>query len=77
MSVCVLGDQLTRSHRPLVDRPAEPVLVVESPFSRRLSSHHRLTPVFSAMRHFHDELRDAGREVAYYRTEIFHERGET
>ena len=75
MAVWVLGDQLSRTHGPLAARPDEPVLMVEAEsFARRYPYHpHKLTLVFSAMRHLRDELRDAGREVAYYRTGTFRE----
>jgi deoxyribodipyrimidine photolyase-related protein len=43
-------------------------------FARRLPYHpHKLTAVFSAMRHFRDELRAAGRTVNYHRVESFAE----
>jgi len=75
MAVWVLGDQLSRTHGPLADRPTEPVLMVESrSFAERYPYHpHKLTLVLSAMRHLRDELREAGREVAYYRTRTFRE----
>jgi deoxyribodipyrimidine photolyase-related protein len=73
MAVWVLGDGLSRTHGPLAARPDEPVLMVESrAFARRYPYHpHKLTLVLSAMRHLRDELREAGRDVAYYRTETF------
>jgi deoxyribodipyrimidine photolyase-related protein len=75
MAVWVLGDQLTHTHGPLAARPDEPVLMVEArSFAVRRPYHpHKLTLVFSAMRHFRDELREAGREVAYYETGTFRE----
>ena len=67
MAVWVLGDQLSRTHGPLAARPNEPVLMIESrAFARRYPYHpHKLTLVFSAMRHFRDELREAGYSVDY------------
>jgi deoxyribodipyrimidine photolyase-related protein len=75
MAVWVLGDQLTSARGPLAARPDEPAVMIESrSFARRHPYHpHKLALVFAAMRHFRDELRDAGREVAYYRTETFEE----
>ncbi|WP_136687825.1 cryptochrome/photolyase family protein [Halorhabdus amylolytica] len=73
MTVWVLGDQLTREHGPVAKRPDEPVLLIEAyAFAERLPYHpHKLTLVFSAMRHFRDELRDEGRDVHYYQVETF------
>ena len=73
MTVWVLGDQLTREHGPVANRPDEPVLLIEAhAFAERLPYHpQKLTLVFSAMRHFRDELRDAGRDVHYYQVETF------
>jgi len=75
MTVLVLGDQLVRHRGPLARRPDERVLLIEATaFARRLPYHpHKLTLVFSAMRHFRDELREAGRTVDYYRAETFAE----
>jgi deoxyribodipyrimidine photolyase-related protein len=75
MAVWVLGDQLSRTHGPLARRPDERVLVIEArAFAERHAYHpHKLTMLFSAMRHFRDELREAGREVAYYEAETFGE----
>ena len=60
----VLGDQLTR--RPF-ETDVDRVLMVEaSRFARRYEYHpKKLTLVFSAMRHYRDELRDEGIEVRY------------
>ncbi|WP_435194423.1 cryptochrome/photolyase family protein [Natronomonas sp. EA1] len=71
MTRWVLGDALTRRHI----REGERVLMVEAHgFARRKPYHpHKLTLVFSAMRHFRDELREDGHEVDYYRCETFGE----
>ncbi len=75
MTVWVLGDQLHPDAGPLADRSPgdERVLLVESRgFARRMPYHpQKLTLVFAAMRHFRDELRDAGYEVEYRRAETF------
>jgi len=73
VTVWVLGDQLSREHGPVAERPAEPVLLIEAhAFAERLPYHpQKLTLVFSAMRHFRDELRDAGRDVHYHQVETF------
>jgi deoxyribodipyrimidine photolyase-related protein len=75
MTVWVLGDQLSHSHGPLARRDDERVLMIEARgFARRHAYHpHKLTMLFSAMRHFRDELRERGREVAYYQAETFGE----
>jgi deoxyribodipyrimidine photolyase-related protein len=66
----VLGDQLTRR-----GFEADEVLMVEaSGFARRYEYHpKKLTLVFSAMRHYRDELREAGVGVRYVRAETFEE----
>jgi deoxyribodipyrimidine photolyase-related protein len=73
MTVLVLGDQLLQRRGPLAERPDEPVLLIEATdFARRLPYHpHKLTLVFSAMRHFRDDLRAAGRAVHYYEKSTF------
>ena len=75
MTVFVLGNQLLRTGGPLASDPDDRVLFVEArEFARRHPYHpHKLTLVFSAMRHLRDELRAAGREVAYHRVETFAE----
>jgi deoxyribodipyrimidine photolyase-related protein len=75
MAVWVLGDQLSHTHGPLARRPDERVLMIESrAFARRHAYHpHKLTMLFSAMRHFRDELQEAGREVVYHEVETFGE----
>jgi deoxyribodipyrimidine photolyase-related protein len=74
MTVWVLGDQLSHTHGPVTDEN-ERVLIIEAHgFARRHAYHpHKLTLVFSAMRHFRDELREAGREVDYHEVETFGE----
>jgi deoxyribodipyrimidine photolyase-related protein len=73
LTVLVLGDQLTRRHGPVARREDERVLMIEaSAFAHRLPYHpHKLTTVFSAMRHFRDECRAEGRTVDYHRVETF------
>ena len=75
MTVWVLGDQLHPDAGPLADcsPDEERVLLVESRgFARRMPYHsQKLTLVFAAMRHFRDDLRDAGYEVEYRRAETF------
>ena len=75
MTVWVLGDQLSHHHGPLAGRPDERVLMIEAhDFARRHPYHpHKLTLLFSAMRYFRDELREAGRTVDYYQVETFGE----
>jgi deoxyribodipyrimidine photolyase-related protein len=72
-TVLVLGDQLTRQVGPLDANPDARVLMIEATeFARRHPYHpHKLTLVFSAMRHFRDRLRAAGREVDYRQVEEF------
>ena len=66
----VLGDQLTR--RPF---EAENALMVEtSEFARRYEYHpKKLTLIFSAMRHYRDELREEGVDVRYVHADTFEE----
>jgi len=73
VTVLVLGDQLLRRRGPVARRPDEPVLMIEdTTFAGRLPYHpHKLTLVFSAMRHFRDDLRDAGRTVFYHDRSTF------
>ena len=73
MTVWLRGDHLVRDRGPLARRQDDPVLLVEATsFARKLPYHpHKLTLVFSAMRHFRDALRDAGRTVDYRQTETF------
>ncbi|MFB6119855.1 MAG: cryptochrome/photolyase family protein [Halobacteriaceae archaeon] len=66
MTVLVLGDQLTRAVGPVADRDERLLLVESEAFGRRLPYHpHKLVAVYSAMRHFRDELRAEGRTVEY------------
>jgi len=71
--IWVLGDQLTTRVGPLADAADERVLMIEATeFARKLPYHpHKLTLIFSAMRHFRDRLRAAGHEVIYERCETF------
>jgi deoxyribodipyrimidine photolyase-related protein len=71
MTVWLLGDQLNPDVTPL--QSADHVLLVEAHgFGERLPYHpQKLTLVFSAMRHFRDELRERGYEVTYLRAESF------
>ncbi|QGN07049.1 cryptochrome/photolyase family protein [Halorhabdus sp. CBA1104] len=75
MTVWVLGDQLTTDDGPVAERSDEPILLIESrSFAERLPYHpHKLAVVFSAMRHFRDRCRRAGRQVYYHRVETFRE----
>lgn len=68
----VLGDQLTRR---AFERDVDRVLMVEaSGFAQRYEYHpKKLTLVFSAMRHYRDELRDEGIDVRYVRAQTFAE----
>ncbi len=71
MTVWLRGDHLIRRSGPVARRPDEPVLLIESEsFARKLPYHpHKLILLFSAMRHFRDNLRDDGRTVRYQQTE--------
>jgi deoxyribodipyrimidine photolyase-related protein len=73
VTVWLRGDHLVRRRGPLADRPEDRVVMLEATsFAQKLPYHpHKLTLVFSAMRHFRDELRDVGRTVDYYRAETF------
>jgi deoxyribodipyrimidine photolyase-related protein len=74
MTVFVFGDCLTRVSP--IERSGEGrVLMIEArAFAERRPYHpHKLTLVFSAMRHFRDELRSDGYTVDYYRAETFEE----
>jgi deoxyribodipyrimidine photolyase-related protein len=75
MTVLVLGDQLARDHGPLagVDPGEERVLMIEArEFARRKPYHpHKLTLVFSAMRHFRHALRAVGHAVDYRQCDTF------
>ena len=73
MTVLVFGDQLTWRRGPVAADPDESVLLIESTsFAERHPYHpHKLTLVFSAMRHFRDALRERGRTVWYRQCETF------
>jgi deoxyribodipyrimidine photolyase-related protein len=66
----VLGDQLTRSISALRDiAPGDTVLMMEVVEEATYVKHHKqkLTLIFSAMRHFAEELRGEGLRVDYVR----------
>ena len=69
----LLGDQLNPGLDALED--ADGVLLIEAHgFADRKPYHaHKLTLVFSAMRHFRDDLRERGHDVTYLRAESFGE----
>ena len=69
----LLGDQLNPDLDALDD--ADDVLLIEAHgFADRKPYHaHKLTLVFSAMRHFRDDLRERGHNVTYVRAESFGE----
>jgi deoxyribodipyrimidine photolyase-related protein len=70
----VLGTHLNRNVGPLKRCPeGSRVLMIEShSFSKRKNYHHdKLTMIFSAMRHFRDELREEGYDVRYIKTDTF------
>jgi deoxyribodipyrimidine photolyase-related protein len=71
MTVWVLGDQLSVDTTPL--RSADSVLMIEAHgFGERRPYHpQKLTLVFSAMRHFRDDLRDRGYDVTYLQADSF------
>jgi deoxyribodipyrimidine photolyase-related protein len=71
MTVWLLGDQLDPTTTPL--DTADHVLLIEAhAFAERRRYHpQKLTLVFSAMRHFREELRDRGYEVTYLEAETF------
>ena len=72
----VLGTQLNGAVGPLAHAPrGSRVCMIEAhEFAARLPYHEqKLVLVFSAMRHFRDELRAAGYEVEYIKAETFHE----
>ena len=72
----VLGTHLHPDVGPLARAPeGSRVLMIEAhDFARRKPYHHdKLTLVFSGMRHFRDELRERGYEVAYIKAGSFGE----
>ena len=69
----LLGDQLNPD-LDVLDAADDVLLIEAHGFADRKPYHaHKLTLVFSAMRHFRDELRDRGRDVTYVRAESFGE----
>jgi deoxyribodipyrimidine photolyase-related protein len=69
----LLGDQLNPELDAL-DDAGEVLLIEAHGFADRKPYHaHKLTLVFSAMRHFRDELRERGHDVTYLRAESFGE----
>lgn len=64
----IFEDQLSIDLPLLADNPRAPVLMIESDRAFRQWPYHpkRLVFLISAMRHFADELRRAGRTVHYY-----------
>lgn len=77
VGVWILGDQLWAEQAALqscTDRPsATPVILIESLQHVRQRSYHqqKLVLIWSAMRHFADELRHAGWQVTYETAEEF------
>jgi len=73
VTVWLRGDHLVRAAGPVADRPDDRVLMIEATeFARKLPYHpHKLTLVFSAMRHFRDRLRQCGRAVDYRQVDSF------
>ncbi len=67
----LLGDQLDPTRDALAE--ADDVLLIEAhDFADRKPYHaHKLTLVFSAMRHFRDELRARGHDVTYVEADTF------
>ncbi|KOX97857.1 cryptochrome/photolyase family protein [Halorubrum tropicale] len=69
----LLGDQLNPD-LDVLDAADDVLLIEAHGFADRKPYHaHKLTLVFSAMRHFRDELRERGHDVTYVRTESFGE----
>lgn len=77
VAVLVLGNQLSVANAALVRHPGAPVVMVEARSMCTRWRYHtlKLVLVLSAMRAFADELRRAGREVAYVRLEDAEEPG--
>ena len=65
--VLILGDQLSHGMSSLKAAPDAPVLMAEVMGEATYVRHHKkkIAFVFSAMRHFAEALREAGREVDY------------
>lgn len=72
-TVWILGDQLSVTHGALAgaDRGRDRVLMVESKARGRVLRYHqqKLVLIYSAMRHFAEELREQGWQVDYARLE--------
>ena len=69
----LLGDQLNPD-LDVLDRADDVLLIEAHGFADRKPYHaHKLTLVFSAMRHFRDDLRDRGHDVTYVRADSFGE----
>lgn len=75
MAVWILGNQLISGSDVLSENPNDNVVLVESSgFAQKLPYHpHKLVLVFSAMRHFAQELENKGRDVYYYKCNTFSE----
>ncbi len=77
IGIWVLGDQLWTGQAALSSCEAEktqtPVILIESRHYARKRSYHsqKLVLVWSAMRHFAEELRSAGWQVTYEVTDHF------
>ena len=67
--ILILGDQLSPAMSSLKAAPDAPVLMAEVADEATYVRHHKkkIAFVFSAMRHFAEALREAGREVHYVR----------
>ncbi|MEZ3162492.1 cryptochrome/photolyase family protein [Halorubrum sp. RMP-47] len=69
----LLGDQLNPD-LDVLDRADDVLLIEAHGFADRKPYHaHKLTLVFSAMRHFRDDLRERGYDVTYVRADSFGE----
>jgi len=69
----LLGDQLNPD-LDVIDWADDVLLIEAHGFADRKRYHaHKLTLVFSAMRHFRDDLRERGHDVTYVRAESFGE----
>ncbi|SDF12759.1 deoxyribodipyrimidine photolyase-related protein [Halorubrum xinjiangense] len=67
----LLGDQLNPD-LDVLDAADDVLLIEAHGFADRKPYHaHKLTLVFSAMRHFRDELRERGHDVTYLRADSF------
>ena len=67
--ILILGDQLSPAMSSLAAAPDAPVLMAEVADEATYVRHHKkkIAFTFSAMRHFAEALRKAGREVDYIR----------